>query len=145
MLTILEIPFGTPAFDESIRLRYDILREPLGLDFEAKDIAEEYRQIHLGGYDESMRLVACLVLNPIEDENATKMRQVAVAENFQKKGLGTLLVAESEKLAKERGFNKMVMSARVTAVPFYERLGYKKSGRKYTEVTVPHYKMQKPL
>jgi len=145
MLTFLEIPFGTPAFDESIRLRYDILREPLGLDFKEEDIAEEYQQIHLGGYDASMRLVACLVLNPIEAENATKMRQVAVAESHQRKGLGSLLVEESEKLAKTKGFSKMIMNARETAVPFYLRLGYEKFGRKFTEVKVPHYKMRKDL
>lgn len=145
MLTFLEIPFGTPAFDESVRLRYDILREPLGLDFNAKDIVEEHRQIHLGGYDAEMKLVACLVLNPIEAENATKMRQVAVMENLQRKGLGSLLVEESEKLAKEKGFSKMIMNARETAIPFYQRLGYEKFGRKFIEVKVPHYKMRKDL
>lgn len=145
MLTFLEIPFGTPAFDESIRLRYDILREPLGLDFNEADIEKEYIQIHLGGYDAEMKLVACLVLNPVEAENATKMRQVAVAENQQRKGLGSLLVEESEKLAKAKGFAKMIMNARATAVPFYEGLGYEKFGRKFIEVKVPHYKMRKDL
>jgi N-acetylglutamate synthase-like GNAT family acetyltransferase len=120
-MTFLEISFATPLFDESIRLRYDILREPLGLDFDADDIAEEYEQIHLGAYDDNMRLIACLVLNP-QDEHIVKMRQVAVAEHLQGKGIGQQLVIESEKLAKEKGFNHMAMNARETAVPFYLKL-----------------------
>ncbi|MGK0390212.1 MAG: putative GNAT family N-acyltransferase [Maribacter sp.] len=144
MLTFLEIPFATPLFDESIRLRYDILRKPLGLDFDADDIAEEYRQIHLGAYDDDLKLLACLVLNP-QDEHIVKMRQVAVADNLQGKGIGKQLVIESEKLAKEKGFNHMAMNAREAAVPFYLKLGYEKYGRRFTEVTVPHYKMRKDL
>lgn len=143
-MIFLEIPFATPLFDESLRLRYDILREPLGLDFNAKDIAEEYRQIHLGAYDDGMRLIACLVLNP-KDDHIVKMRQVAVAENLQGKGIGKLLVSESERLAKEKGFNHMMMHARESAVPFYIKQGYEKYGRRFTEVKVPHYKMRKDL
>ena len=143
-MTFLEISFATPLFDESIRLRYDILREPLGIGFEVDDIAEEYRQIHLGAYDDNMKLIACLVLNP-QDEHVVKMRQVAVAEDQQGKGLGKQLVIESEKLAKAKGFNHMMMHARETAVPFYLKMGYKKYGRRFTEVTVPHYRMKKDL
>lgn len=143
-MIFLEIPFATPLFDESVRLRYDILREPLELDFNAKDITEEYEQIHLGAYDDEMKLVACLVLNP-QDDNVIKMRQVAVAENLQRKGIGQQLVIESEKLAKEKGFNHMMMHARETAVPFYIKLGYEKYGRRFTEVKVPHFRMRKDL
>jgi len=54
------IDFGTPAHDETVRLRRDILRIPLGLEFYAKDLALEYDQYHLAGYDTNGDLVACL-------------------------------------------------------------------------------------
>ena len=28
-----EIEFGTPPFDEAVKLRYNVLKEPLGIDF----------------------------------------------------------------------------------------------------------------
>ena len=37
------------------------------------------------------------------------------------------------------------MHARETAVGFYEKLGYKVVGDKFTEVTIPHYVMEKKL
>lgn len=143
-MIFFEIPFGTPQFDETIKLRYDILREPLGIGFEEADIAEEYNQIHLGCYDNTMNLVACLVLFP-QEKGRIKMRQVAVAESHQNQGLGTLLVNESEKVAKEKGFTEMMAHARETAVPFYKRLGYETYGKRFTEVKVPHFKIRKKL
>ncbi len=143
-MTCIEIQFGTPAFDEALRLRDDILRKPLGLTFEVDDIAQEYRMYHLGCYNAEMELVAVLVLNP-QEEGVIKMRQVAVADTYQKKGIGRILVIASEELAKEKGFNHMMMNARETAVPFYKKLGYEKYGRKFTEVGIPHFKMKKDL
>ena len=73
------------------------------------------------------------------------MRQVAVHESCQRKGVGKLLVADSEAFARQKGYAKMTMHARDTAVPFYEKLGYKKKGRAFQEVTIKHYKMEKKM
>jgi predicted GNAT family N-acyltransferase len=37
------------------------------------------------------------------------------------------------------------MHARKTAVGFYEKLGYKRIGNEFLEVTIPHYAMEKAL
>ena len=42
MIEYNEILFGTPDFDEALKLRYEVLRKPLNLDFVAEDIAKEY-------------------------------------------------------------------------------------------------------
>jgi len=81
MITTFE--FGTPAYDESIRLRDDVLRKPLGLVFYAEDLAKEYNQIHIGYY-ENDELIGCMLLQDYGDKIA-KMRQVAVAETHQMK------------------------------------------------------------
>lgn len=143
-MTCVEIEFGTPAYDELIRLRYDILRKPLDLFFDPEDIALEYNMLHLGCYTETMELVAGLVLKPLE-EGKIQMKQVAVAATHQRKGLGSILVKASEILAVEKGFHKMTMNARETALPFYIAIGYKKLGKRFTEVGIPHFKMEKEL
>ncbi|MDX1912177.1 MAG: GNAT family N-acetyltransferase, partial [Saprospiraceae bacterium] len=90
------------------------------------------------------RIIGVLLLTPLIN-NEIKMRQVAVAPELQGKGVGAALVNASEEEARRRGFEKMVLNARETAVPFYLRLGYKKIGERFEEVTIPHYKMEKTL
>ena len=138
------VDFGTPAYDETIRLRRDILRTPLDMEFEAGDLAEEYDQYHLAGYDEHGELVACLVLKSLP-KFEIKMRQVAVREDLQNKGIGQLMVTASEDLSRRMGFKKMVLHARKTAVPFYKKQKYKTSGKEFLEIDLPHFKMVKSL
>ena len=143
-MTIQSIDFGTPAFDEALSLRNDILRIPLALEFETEDIQKEWDSYHLGLYDQEHALQACLTLLPV-DKHEIKMRQVAVAQLNQGKGLGSALVSASESFCKERKFNTIVLHARKTAVAFYKKHGYKTKGKLFEEVGIPHYKMYKKL
>jgi len=143
-LYTLEVEFGTPAYDETVQLRDDILRKPLKMQFEIADMEQEYKEIHLACYADGMYLRGCLVLRPV-NKTAIKMRQVAVAADCQKTGVGTLLVQDSEKVSKNLGFKKMELNARDTAIPFYKRLGYKTVGKEFTEIGIPHFKMEKKL
>lgn len=141
---LIWIPFATPVYDESIRLRTDILRTPLGLSFFAKDLAEEYAQHHLVYFDQNGAVGGCLVL--LEKEPGVyKMRQVAVSEALQHQGIGKLMVVESERFVRSRGGHQIILSARKVAVPFYEKLDYEITGDEYEEVNIPHFKMKKDL
>ncbi len=143
-MTIIPIEFASPEYDQTIKLRYDILREPLGLDFSVEDIEVEYLSHHLACFDEHFRLLGCLVLRPLAD-GEIKMRQVAVAQAAQGMGIGTRLVEASEVYARDLGFGEMVLNARTTAVPFYKRMAYDTEGEPFEEVSVEHYKMRKSL
>ncbi|MBL8040446.1 MAG: GNAT family N-acetyltransferase, partial [Chthonomonas sp.] len=68
-----------------------------------------------------------------------------VCESLQGSGIGALMVAESERMARELGFARMVLHARETAVGFYLRLGYACEGESFEEVGIPHRLMQKEL
>ena len=141
---VIPVPFGTPAFDEMLALRHEILRKPLGMEFTAEQIAEEYDSAHLACYNSTWRLLGCLTLLPL-NEHELKMRQVVVAESAQGRGVGRRLVEASEVWAREKGFSKMVLHAREVAVPFYLKLDYRKVGKRFTEVNIPHFKMEKVL
>jgi predicted GNAT family N-acyltransferase len=136
--------FATPEYDDAVRLRHQVLREPLGMVYLKEDLEKEYDQIHLGCYADSGQLLACLSLQDLGDKQL-KMRQVVVEPSLQKKGIGQFLVAASERLALQLGYSKMVLHARDTAIPFYVKLGYKKTGRAFKEVNIKHYKMAKDL
>ena len=138
------IEFGTPQYGELVSLRDLVLRKPLGLEFSIDDLSSEYDSIHLGCYSDQRELLACLVLKPISDKEV-KMRQVAVFPNMQKQGIGTFLVESSELISKSKGYSKLVLNARLEAVPFYERHGYNVEGDLYQEVGIDHLKMWKNL
>ncbi len=141
---VVQVPFASPAFDELLALRDQVLRKPLGLRFHLKDISEEWRDIHLACYADNGQLLAGLVLKPLDAETI-KMRQVAVLPNAQKKGVGTFLVREAEKMTYALGFRQMNLHARKEAVPFYKKLGYSTQGKPFTEVGIKHYAMYKKL
>jgi predicted GNAT family N-acyltransferase len=84
------------------------------------------------------------MLHPV-DENTLKLRQMAVADEWQKNGIGKLLVRNAEELARQKGYKEMVLHARITAQDFYRGLGYEPSGEVFTEVTIPHIFMKKAL
>ena len=143
-IRIFLIDFGTPEYDETVRLRDQVLRKPLGLEFTAEQLAKEYDSWHLVATDANGNLLACLVLVP-QEAGAIKMRQVAVRPDVQGRGVGAALVKVSEQLAHDKGFQEMVLHARDTAVSFYQKLGYSIDGAQFTEVGIPHFKMQKKL
>lgn len=139
------VDFGTPECDGILQLRYAVLRKPLGLFFHEDDISQEYDQEHFGCYHtDSHELVGCLLLRPLT-EKAIKMRQVAIRPDLQGHGLGRFMVENSESWSRKHGFEVMELHARLTAVPFYERMGYTKKGNIFQEVGLDHYYMSKNM
>ena len=51
---------------------------------------------------------------------------MAVVSGLQGKGIGKVLLQFAENIARDRGYKKIMMHARKTAVGFYEKSGYKK-------------------
>lgn len=53
------------------------------------------------------------------------VRTVFVAPDLQARGIGTLLMAEIERLARERSIAALTVPSSITAETFYTRLGFK--------------------
>lgn len=138
-------PFACPSpeYTQALQLRYRILRVPLGLEFTPEELEKDKYDIHLGLFEHD-KILACITLTRCENKRM-KMRQVAVEEASQGKGLGRKLSQAGEKYALENGFEIMFCNARKTAVPFYESMGYKIVSHEFTEVNIPHYTMEKML
>ncbi len=142
-LVIKQFDYNSDLYKAELKLRNEVLRIPLGMSLYDEDLSTENSQWHIGAFFES-ELVGVLLLVPIGN-NVIKMRQVAVNFPFQGKQIGSKLVSFAENLAVLHGFNKMTLHARQTAVPFYLKLGYEIVSDEFTEVTIPHFKMQKSL
>jgi predicted GNAT family N-acyltransferase len=127
-----------------VALRYEILRKPLGLEYSAEQLSEEWKDIHLSCYSDHSELIGCLILSKTDDKTL-KMRQVAVKEKVQGRGVGKKLVETSEAYALLNGFEKIELHAREAAIPFYLVLDYKIVGDVFLEVGIAHKKMVKKL
>lgn len=144
MYSFIQVVFMSPEYDECIKLRNEILRIPLNLEFDTDQLEKEYNHYHFGLYDSELNLLGCLVFEK-KSEEVLKMRQVAICTPFQNKGLGKILVKRSEQWALERNFKLIELHARDLAVPFYNSLGYQCEGEPFVEVSIKHYQMHKKL
>lgn len=142
-IVIKEIVHNSELYEEEVKLRYKILREPLSLLYTPEQLDEEKDQFHLCAFDDD-KLIGSLLLKPI-NQNIIQMRQFAVDSDYQGKGIGKLLVIHSEEFAVKKGFTKMILHARETAIPFYKKMNYILEGEQFIEVTIPHMKMYKDL
>jgi predicted GNAT family N-acyltransferase len=138
-----ELEYGSVDYDQSVVLRARVLRAPLGLWPGPEERGAEARWRHLGAFEGPL-LVGCLMLEDL-GEGRVQMRQVAIDFARQRTGLGTRLVAFAEDVARAAGQREMRLNARRTAVPFYERLGYRTEGEPFVQVTLPHIAMRKSL
>jgi N-acetylglutamate synthase-like GNAT family acetyltransferase len=124
-------------------LRNRVLRLPLGLELSAADTAGEDRQVHLAAMDERGRVIGCVLMAPAG--GSARIRQMAVAEACRRRGIGTELMRRMEATARGMGIRRLTMHARLSALGFYERLGYRTVSEVFTEVTIPHREMEKAL
>ncbi len=112
--------------DERLReaaiLRYEVLMAPFGVppidDWDDADAASS----HLIAQEDD-RVVGYARLIDLGHEG--QLRQLAVALDRQRMGIGTRLVEEVLAEASRRGLERLFLHARLAAVPFYERLGFR--------------------
>lgn len=137
------IDHGTKEYQQMVNLRYEILRKPLGLQFTQEELEREKEDILIGAFDEEVLLGCCLLTR--EEDYTIRLRQMAVPNSLQGKGIGRALMIFAENIARDMGYRRIIMHARKTALGFYEKLGYKTKGAEFVEVTIPHFIMEKNL
>ena len=138
-----QIDHGSEDYNKMIVLRKQILRQPLGLSFTEEELNKEKDEILIAAFDEDL-ILGCCVLSKI-DEETIRLRQMAVQDTLQGKGIGASIMTFAENLARDKGYKFMIMHARNTAVGFYEKIGYKVKGDEFIEVNLPHHVMEKEL
>lgn len=137
------IDHGSREYQQMVQLRNDILRKPLKLTLTPEELAKEKDEILIGAFEEEKMLGCCMLI--IVDRSTVRLRQMAVLNNLQGKGIGRALMQFAENIARDRGFKKIIMHARKSAAGFYEKLGYQVCSDEFEEVTLPHYEMEKKL
>jgi GNAT superfamily N-acetyltransferase len=137
------IDHGTVEYRQMVKLRDDILRKPLGLGFTPEELESERDNLLIAAFEDERMLGCCMLVE--EKPGLARLRQMAVLNDLQGKGIGRALMNFAENIARDRGFKTICMHARANAVGFYEKVGYRVSGDQFMEVTIPHFLMEKQL
>jgi len=143
-MKLIEIEFGSGLYHEMLILRDEMLRKPIGLKHSEADLEKEPGYRHFGLMQDG-RLIACLMVVPHTPERV-QIRQMAVLQNLQGNGYGRTIMTQVESLLRHEGIIRHIfLNARWTAIGFYQKLGYTGTGNQFTEVGIPHLRMEKSL
>ncbi|QKT04285.1 GNAT family N-acetyltransferase [Ectothiorhodospiraceae bacterium 2226] len=138
------VAYGTSQYAAARALREAVLRRPLGLTLSAQDVQGEQDQLHYGMFDARGAALACVSV-ALGDAGRARVRQMAVAAALQGRGLGRALLQAVEADLRARGVRELMLHARLQAVGFYRRQGYRVVGEPFLEVGMPHRRMAKRL
>jgi predicted GNAT family N-acyltransferase len=124
-------------------LRHEVLRKPLGLDLYDQDFSVETNWYKIGAFIDA-QLVACVMLTVLPND-IVKVRQMAVDNSFQGKGIGMALMSYVHQWCVQHDYFTTELHARKSAIGFYQKLDYAIIGDEFLEVNIPHVAMQKRL
>jgi GNAT superfamily N-acetyltransferase len=136
-------PQTAAEWDIYYDLRWRVLRAPWNQPRGSERDALESESVHLLASipNGAVSGVGRLHFN---SPHQAQIRFMAVAENFRGQGIGSRILQELERRARERGATSIVLEARDTAVPFYVRNGYATLGPGKTLFgALPHQRMRK--
>ena len=141
MRKMIDIDFGSTRYDELVELRYKILLEPLGLRFLDSHRQKEMNYLHIGCVEcLDDKLVGGLMLAPVDNDDV-RLLQVAVDTKYQREGIGRAMVEYAKQRAREAGYKRMFIHARLTAIHFYEKIGFHQEGDIFEEQGLTFAKM----
>lgn len=137
------IEHGGPKYELTVALRYRVLRQPLGLQFSAEQLATESTCLHFAGNVNDEIIACCVAVK--QQHGWFQIRQVAVDFDFQRRGFGRQLMEFVHRHIASIGGTRVFCHARDVAEPFYDGLGYKIVGEYFEEVSIQHIRMEKEL
>ncbi|HEV7464398.1 MAG TPA: GNAT family N-acetyltransferase [Methyloceanibacter sp.] len=142
-IAVIEALIGSDLYRQSLRLREAVLRRPLGLTVTEEELADDAMRQHFCAISYGL-VVGTVSLRPL-DEATLQLKQMAVAEDRRREGIGARLLNHAEGWAHGAGFRLMVLNARMGAEGFYAKFGYQAHGEPFDENTIPHIGMTKRL
>ena len=132
-------------FEAILQLRHKILRDPWQQPIETATDNLEEKSVNAFIEDGNKNAIACGRLQ----ENEHKIGQIrfmAVANSFQGKGLGKLIVDFLEEKAKTFQLVSIELQARENAVDFYKSCGYTIKEKSFLLWgQIQHYLMEKKI
>lgn len=135
------IDHGSKEYQQMVDLRNEILRKPLGLVLTEEDMNADKSNVLIGAFEDEKMLGCCMLVK--QSDKIVLLRQMAVLNDLQGKGIGKALMLFAENIARDMGYREISMQARKNASGFYEKMGYREASNEFTNLTIPHIIMKK--
>ncbi|MBO0473671.1 GNAT family N-acetyltransferase [Enterococcus ureasiticus] len=129
---------------DAVKIRRQVFMLEQGVPGEIEIDKYEAACIHFVLYGDENEAISTCRLLPLED-GLIKLQRMAVQKEYRGKDYGRLIVESAEQFSKEQGYRAMTLGAQITALGFYERIGYIKEGEMFLDANIEHYQMNKPL
>ncbi|WP_448548210.1 bifunctional GNAT family N-acetyltransferase/hotdog fold thioesterase [Thalassotalea fusca] len=138
-------PKSKEEFAKYFQFRWLHLRkawdQPEGSEQDALE-SQAYHRMLIDAYEQIVA-VGRLHFSGTDD---AQIRYMAVAPEYQGKGLGKQLLDELTWVAQSNGAKSITLNARESAVPFYEKHGFQNLGFSHLLFnSINHFKMSKPI
>ena len=133
----------SPEYEQMKELRWTVLLNPINVPASYIDPEREKNDLLVAAF-EGEQMIGCCILSK-RDEKKLQVRQMAVDTKSQGTGVGTAIIVYCEEVAKERGFEVLMMHSRDVVIPFYEKCGYTIVSDQFFEVGIAHHVMEKVL
>ena len=136
------------SVQETYEIRKGILRENIPLT-EKMDGVFDSDTIHLGVFkDKELTCIATFMQHDNDHFKGSqyRLRGMATHKDFQHQGLGKKIIEEAERILLEMDVEVLWCNARVLAVQFYEKCGFKVEGSDFDiRLIGQHFVMYKKL
>jgi len=141
VFNILEI-FLKPwpeASQEAFCIRQQVFIEEQGVPAEMEldefDPGAQHVLVYEGNY-----CIATARLVHLSPQDA-QIGRMAVLQEYRERGVGMALLKRLIDLAGSQGISRLVLHSQVSAIPFYEKVGFVSEGPIYDEAGIPHRNM----
>ncbi|PGL72963.1 GNAT family N-acetyltransferase [Bacillus sp. AFS055030] len=130
------------SIQDALKVRVEVFVEEQQISRELEFDGLDEKCIHFVSYDGEQPIAAGR-LRIIESTG--KVQRICVLSNYRGKKIGNEIMYLIHKTAKEKGLDQLVLHAQESAIPFYEKLGYKISSELFFEAGIPHAEMKLKL
>lgn len=143
---VLASPTEPADYEAIFALRWEILRKPWGLAPGSEQNPDEYQATHRMLFSEGKfpDIQACGRIQQVS-ENQAQVRYMAVVEEMQGNGRGSIVLESLEEAAADAGLKEIFLNAREAAVRFYLRAGYEMRFETEPFLGIRHFRMNKLL
>lgn len=139
------VGYGSSEYEQAVELRYRLFYEEHGIEMESVLTPREKTARHFVVLSPDEKTVWAYGQLYEKNSNEYQIFQMVVAPQYQKKGLGSIVMQELVKAATRQPECLLTLSARSDCVGFYEKFGFEIDGEVFpsSSTGVPHVKMIK--
>jgi len=136
-----KLVYGKDGYEITKELREKVFMKEQGFSYDADELDET--SWHIAGFDKGNVIAAARMYK--KAEGVFVIGRVAVDKEYRRQYIGdTLLRALEDKAVNQKGW-LIEINSQETAVEFYEKEGYEKTGKTHDEEGVLHFGMTKDL